>query len=92
MTPCCHCLLPVSAGLAELPALHLDGEQTHGRLTGPADSARRVDDRGQLQSTPDDGRLLALAKPWPESARIVRGFNLPPTDCNLQPTMTILLS
>ena len=72
-------VLPLEAGLAELPALHLDAAAslavTQGRqivLPPPAAPGRHA-------AFADDGRLLALVdQDETGRIRILRGFNLPP--------------
>lgn len=69
-------LLPVSAGLAGLPSLHLDAERTLAVSQGqqiPLDPSMT----GQLAVYADDGRLQALGEAADGKLRIVRGFNLP---------------
>lgn len=69
-------LLPLSAGLADWPALHLDAEQSHGvsqgrqiELQGPS---------GRCVAYAPDGRPLALCELGDDGKlRIQRGFNLP---------------
>ncbi|SEJ47153.1 tRNA pseudouridine(55) synthase TruB [Frateuria terrea] len=71
-------LLPLSAGVADLPALPLDESQalavTQGRQIpwpGPLE-------QGRSAAFSPGGRLLALVEPDPAGrVRIVRGFNLP---------------
>jgi tRNA pseudouridine55 synthase len=70
-------LLPVSAGLSDLPAVQLDEAQTMAisrgqpiQLSPPA---------GRCAAFASDGALLALLEVDDEGrTRIVRGFNLPP--------------
>ena len=69
-------LLPVSAGLAGLPALHLDAERTAAVSQGqqiPVDPSLC----GQLAVFAEDGRLLVLGEAVGGKLHIVRGFNLP---------------
>lgn len=69
-------LLPVSAGLADLPPLHLDAARSLAVQQGqqiPLDPALA----GQLAVFAEDGRLLALGEAAGGKLRIVRGFNLP---------------
>lgn len=71
-------LLPVSAGLAGLPALRLDAEQTLAVSQGqqiPLDPSLS----GQMAVFAEDGRLLVLGEAEGGKLHIVRGFNLPPT-------------
>jgi tRNA pseudouridine55 synthase len=70
-------LLPVSAALADLPAMHLDAERSLAVSQGqqiPLDPAMS----GRLALFGDDGRLLALGEAVGGKLCIVRGFNLPP--------------
>ncbi|WP_266181690.1 tRNA pseudouridine(55) synthase TruB [Dyella humicola] len=74
-------LLPVSAGLAGLPALHLDAERTLAVSQGqqiPLDPSMT----GQLSLYAEDGRLLALGEAMAGKLHIVRGFNLPSPGAN----------
>ena len=69
-------LLPVSAGLADLPAMHLDVELSLAVSQGqqiPLDPAMT----GRLALFSHDGRLLALGEAVGGKLCIVRGFNLP---------------
>ncbi|WP_243049254.1 tRNA pseudouridine(55) synthase TruB [Dyella sp. RRB7] len=71
-------LLPVSAGLADLPELHLDAERSVAVSQGqqiPLDA----DMTGRLAVFGEDGRLLALGEAMGGKLHIVRGFNLPVT-------------
>lgn len=71
-------LLPVSAGLAGLPTLRLDAEQTLAVSQGqqiPLDPSLS----GQMAVFAEDGRLLVLGEAGGGKLHIVRGFNLPPT-------------
>ncbi|HEV2622252.1 MAG TPA: tRNA pseudouridine(55) synthase TruB [Frateuria sp.] len=71
-------LLPLSAGLADLPTLRLDPSQALAVAQG-----QQIPWPGSLEEGPSaafapDGRLLALVEPDPAGrVRIVRGFNLP---------------
>ena len=70
-------LWPVSAGLAGLPALHLDAERSVAVSQGqqiPLDP----DLTGQMAVFGEDGRLLVLGEAIGGKLHIVRGFNLPP--------------
>ncbi|WP_430389525.1 tRNA pseudouridine(55) synthase TruB [Dyella sp. 20L07] len=72
-------LLPVPAGLAQLPPLHLDAAGSVAVSKGqqiPLDPALT----GQLTVFANDGRLLALGEAVEGKLRIVRGFNLPVLD------------
>ena len=74
-------LLPVSAGLAGLPVLHLDADRTAAVSQGqqiPLDPLMT----GQLAVYADDGRLQALGEAVAGKLRIVRGFNLPSVAAN----------
>ncbi|HEX7340347.1 MAG TPA: tRNA pseudouridine(55) synthase TruB [Rhodanobacteraceae bacterium] len=71
-------LLPVDAGLAAMPAVHLDADGslalTQGRSVVPA----KAPPVGQCRAYADDGRLLALAEQRADGRlHVVRGFNLP---------------
>jgi len=71
-------LLPVSAGLAGLPELHLDAQRTAAVSQGqqiPVDPALS----GQLAVFADDGQLLILGEAVGGRLHIVRGFNLSST-------------
>lgn len=71
-------LLPVSAGLADLPVLQLDAAQSLAVSQGqqiPIDPALS----GQLAVFAKDGRLQILGEAVGGKLHIVRGFNLPPT-------------
>ncbi len=73
-------LLPVSAGLSDLPWVRLDEAQSMAvsrgqqiQLTAPAPT-------GRCAAFASDGALLALLELDDERrARVLRGFNLPPT-------------
>ena len=70
-------LLPVSAALADLPAMHLDAGQSVAVSQGqqiPVDPALA----GRHAVFADDGRLLALSEAVGGKLCIVRGFNLSP--------------
>ncbi|KLD65960.1 tRNA pseudouridine(55) synthase TruB [Dyella japonica] len=70
-------LLPVSAALADLPAMHLDAGQSLAVSQGqqiPVDPALA----GRHAVFADDGRLLALSETVGGKLCIVRGFNLSP--------------
>lgn len=71
-------LLPVSAGLAGLPALHLDAAQTLAVSQGqqiPLDPSLS----GRVAVFAEDGRLQVLGEAAGGKLHIVRGFNLPST-------------
>jgi tRNA pseudouridine55 synthase len=78
-------LLPVSAGLADLPELRLDAERTAAVSQGqqiPIDPNLS----GRHAVLAEDGRLLALAEPKAGKLCIIRGFNLPSTGQTTEPT------
>jgi len=78
-------LLPVSAGLADLPELRLDAERTAAVSQGqqiPIDPTLS----GRHAVLAEDGRLLALAEPKAGKLCIIRGFNLPSTGQTTEPT------
>lgn len=71
-------LLPLAAGLANLPALMLDAPQALAVTLGQQIPWPGVPDQGCSAAFDPDGRLLALVEPNPVGRiRIVRGFNLP---------------
>ncbi|RDI99602.1 tRNA pseudouridine(55) synthase TruB [Dyella solisilvae] len=71
-------LLPVSAGLAGLPVVHLDEARSLAVSQGQQIPLESPID-GQFVVLGEDGRLLALGEDAGGKLRIVRGFNLPPT-------------
>jgi tRNA pseudouridine55 synthase len=71
-------LLPISAGLADLPALALDAAQALAVAQGQQIPWPGDPGQGRSAALAPDGRLLALVEPDPGGRiRIVRGFNLP---------------
>jgi tRNA pseudouridine55 synthase len=73
-----HCLLPVSAGLSDLPAVQLDESQSMAISRGQKITLDPPAE-GRCAAFASDGALLALLQVDAEgSARILRGFNLPP--------------
>jgi tRNA pseudouridine55 synthase len=71
-------LLPVSAGLADLPPLWLDEAQAFAVMQGQQVPWFGTSGQGRSAAFAPDGRLLALVEPDPLGrVRIVRGFNLP---------------
>lgn len=71
-------LLPVSAGLADLPAIRLNEARSLAVSQGqqiPLESPME----GRFSVFAEDGRLLALGEDAGGKLRIVRGFNLPLT-------------
>lgn len=73
-------LLPVSAAVAHLPALHLDAAQSQAIAQGRQIALDEVDiPAGLCTAFADDGALLALVECGPDGLlRVQRGFNLPP--------------
>lgn len=72
-------LLPVSAGLSDLPAVHLDEVQSQAISLGQQIPLPTSFPTGRCAAYASDGALLALIEVGDEHrARIVRGFNLPP--------------
>jgi tRNA pseudouridine55 synthase len=72
-------LLPVSAGLSDLPALHLDEMQSMAISRGQQIVLPGLQEAGRCAAFASDGALLALLEPDDEGrARVLRGFNLPP--------------
>ena len=70
-------LLPVDAGLAGMPAVHLDAEDSWAMAQGEA-RVRRDLVPGLYRVYADDGRLLALGEVGDDARlRSRRGFNLP---------------
>lgn len=71
-------LLPLSAGLADLPVLALDASQALAVAQGQQIPWPGRLDLGRSAAFAPDGRLLALVEPDSSGRiRIVRGFNLP---------------
>lgn len=73
-------LLPVAEGLAHLPAVHLDAEQSQAVAQGRRIAlVRGAVPPGLCAAFAADGALLALAECDDEGQlRVLRGFNLPP--------------
>jgi tRNA pseudouridine55 synthase len=72
-------LLPVSAGLSDLPVLHLDEAQSMAISRGQQISLPGLPEAGRCAAYASDGALLALLEGDAEGrARVIRGFNLPP--------------
>ena len=72
-------LLPVSAGLSDLPVLHLDEAQSMAISRGQQISLPGLPVAGRCAAYASDGALLALLESDAEGrARVIRGFNLPP--------------
>jgi tRNA pseudouridine55 synthase len=72
-------LLPVSAGLSDLPAVQLDEAQTMAISRGQPIQLSPSPPAGRCAAFASDGALLALLEVDDEGrTRIVRGFNLPP--------------
>jgi tRNA pseudouridine55 synthase len=72
-------LLPVSAGLSDLPVLHLDEAQSMAISRGQQISLPGLPEAGRCAAYASDGALLALLESDAEGrARVIRGFNLPP--------------
>ena len=72
------CLLPIDAGLADMPRLDLDGEAAAALQHGQAVQPQPVAPAGQYRAHGPDGRLLALVEADREGwIRVRRGFNLP---------------
>jgi tRNA pseudouridine55 synthase len=71
------CLLPVEAGLAHIPRVDLDPEQS--RVLAFGQPVRLGKGGGRCAAYGSDGRLMALAEVDGEGVlRVLRGFNLPP--------------
>lgn len=72
-------LLPVAAGVADLPALHLDESQSMAISRGQQIVLPGLQQGGPCAAFASDGALLALLEPDDLGrARVIRGFNLPP--------------
>lgn len=72
-------VLPVSAGLSDLPELHLDEAQSMAISRGQQIELPGLAARGKCAAFAPDGALLAVIEPDAGGrARILRGFNLPP--------------
>jgi len=72
-------LLPVSAGLSDLPVLHLDEAQSMAISRGQQISLPGLPEAGRCAAYASDGALLALLESDAKGrARVIRGFNLPP--------------
>lgn len=72
-------LLPVSAGLSDLPVAHLDDAQSMAISRGQKIQLNPAPPAGQSAAYASDGALLALLEVDIDGfTRIVRGFNLPP--------------
>lgn len=72
-------LLPVAAGLSDLPALQLDEAQSMAISRGQQIVLPGLPAAGRCAAFSSDGALLAVLEPDEEGrARILRGFNLPP--------------
>jgi tRNA pseudouridine55 synthase len=72
-------VLPLEAGLAELPALHLDAAESLAVVQGRQIVLAPPAAPGRHAAFADDGRLLALVdQDETGRIRILRGFNLPP--------------
>lgn len=72
-------LRPVAEGLADLPAVHLDAEQSQAVSQGRKIQLDVPPPAGRYAAFGDDGALLALAECDPRGLlRVMRGFNLPP--------------
>jgi tRNA pseudouridine55 synthase len=71
-------LLPLSAGLADLPALRLDESRAFSVGQGQQIPWPGLPEQGRCAAFGPDGRLLALVEPDASGrVRIIRGFNLP---------------
>lgn len=71
-------VLPLSAGLADLPSLSLDENQALAVARGQQIPWPGGAEQGRSAAFGPGGRLLALVEPDPAGrVRIVRGFNLP---------------
>jgi tRNA pseudouridine55 synthase len=72
-------VLPVSAGLCDLPVLQLDEAQSMAIARGQQIELPGLVATGKCAAFAADGALLAVIEPDVEGrARILRGFNMPP--------------
>jgi len=72
-------LLPVSAGLSDLPTVQLDEPQSLAISRGQTIQLNPVPMTGRCAASASDGTLLALLELDADGhTRILRGFNLPP--------------
>lgn len=72
-------LLPVSAGVTDMPVLHLDEAQSMAISRGQQIVLPGMRETGRHAAFASDGALLALLEPDDQGrARVIRGFNLPP--------------
>jgi tRNA pseudouridine55 synthase len=72
-------LLPVSAGLSDLPSLHLDDAQSMAISRGQQIVLPGLPSAGRCAAYASDGALLALLESDAEGrALVLRGFNLAP--------------
>lgn len=73
-------MLPVAAGLAHMPSVHLDATQSQAVAQGRRIAlAPGIVPPGRCAAFAEDGALLALAECDGEGVlRVLRGFNLPP--------------
>ncbi|WEN13521.1 tRNA pseudouridine(55) synthase TruB [Rhodanobacter sp. AS-Z3] len=72
-------LLPVSAGISDLPVMHLDEAQSMAISRGQQINLPGLPEIGRCAAYASDGGLLALLEPDEQGrARVIRGFNLPP--------------
>jgi tRNA pseudouridine55 synthase len=72
-------LLPISAGLSDLPSVSLDDAQSMAISRGQKIQLDPAPRPGQCAAYASDGALLALLEADDQGfTRIVRGFNLPP--------------
>ena len=79
-------LLPVAAGLSDLPVLRLDEAQSMAISRGQPIPLAGLPPTGRCAAYASDGALLALLEADDTGrARIVRGFNLPPERADLPP-------
>ncbi|MEP6899101.1 MAG: tRNA pseudouridine(55) synthase TruB [Rhodanobacter sp.] len=84
-------LLPISAGLHDLPAIQLDEAQSMAISRGQQIPLPGAPNSGRFVAYAGDGALLALIELDPDGrARILRGFNLPPSQriCADEPPRT----
>jgi tRNA pseudouridine55 synthase len=85
-------MLPVSAGLSNIPAVQLDETQSMAIARGQPVQLDASLPVGRCAAFASDGALLAVVElDMQRKTRILRGFNLPPgDDCGKNPAPLLL--